>query len=103
MLAQLGFDAIGIDISETAIHAANAYAGRVIGASNMDETRVEPLTGDVRFYQGDFFTQEWQAALPSKQQEKFDLVYDYTVSRRQCVDEGVRTLLMMGRRSSCAR
>lgn len=78
MLALHGFDAYGLEISDTAVKEAETYAEREIknprayhfgGKYRADET---PTRGTVTFLRGDFFNKDWS-------EEKFDLIYDYTV------------------------
>ncbi|KAF2279102.1 S-adenosyl-L-methionine-dependent methyltransferase [Westerdykella ornata] len=82
MLALHGFDAWGLEISHTAVEAAERYAAEQMhtpSPSNFAscETGTGIEAGTVRFLQGDFFDNDWVAQLPDRDR-KFDLIYDYT-------------------------
>lgn len=85
MLAQHGFDAYGLEISDTAIATAKAYSGPEMeapSAYNFSTRHYEPreTVGQVAFMQGDFFQRDWEQATALTGAAKFDLIYDYTVS-----------------------
>ncbi|RDW90568.1 uncharacterized protein DSM5745_02343 [Aspergillus mulundensis] len=104
-LALHGFDAVGLEISGTAVSAAREFAERELQLSSsgpranakyfgedfdVDRARARQLgletgTGKVHFCQGDFFDDSWLAELDADEDgdglvggRKFDLVYDYT-------------------------
>ncbi|EEB97264.1 hypothetical protein MPER_03459, partial [Moniliophthora perniciosa FA553] len=62
-LASVGFDVVGLDISETALAKATALM----------RVSVKGLRGNVTFKYGNFFE-----LAPANDDEKFDLIYDYT-------------------------
>lgn len=78
MLALHGFDVVGLEISSKGADAARAYAEQELaephdynfGSSDAVRPK-EP--GTVTIATGDFFDPSWTS-------EKFDLIYDYTVS-----------------------
>lgn len=76
MLALHGFDAYGLDVSETGISAARDHAKKEIqspGENNFGSNwKGSQGTGSVNFLQADFFAQE-------ENEPKYDLIYDYTV------------------------
>ncbi|KAF9003216.1 S-adenosyl-L-methionine-dependent methyltransferase [Cyathus striatus] len=59
----LGWETVGFDISETALQAAK---------TNLESKSNVPNSDKVKFQQGNFFT------LSVPEDQKFDLVYDYT-------------------------
>ncbi|KZF23609.1 thiopurine S-methyltransferase family protein [Xylona heveae TC161] len=85
MLALHGFDAYGLEISETAVATANRYASAELqnpqdynfGPENSIISQPDGV-GRVTFFQGDFFKSDWSDPLTNNGAEKFDLVYDYT-------------------------
>lgn len=84
MLAQHGFDAYGLEISETAVNEAEAYASAEMANPSGyhfggGQQRPEP-TGSVTFWKGDFFSSKWGSREDVDGEAKFDVVYDYTVS-----------------------
>ncbi|KAF2676856.1 S-adenosyl-L-methionine-dependent methyltransferase [Lentithecium fluviatile CBS 122367] len=82
MLALHGFDAWGLEISETAVSTAERYASKQMQSPSPENfarvevgSSIEP--GSVRFIKGDFFKQDWEVKLLGEA-VKFDLIYDYT-------------------------
>jgi methyl halide transferase len=72
LLASFGYDAVGVDGSETAIKAAET-----LPREHMDKYPLQPgvqQRGSVTYVVGDFFSKSWQG------DGQFDIVYDYTVS-----------------------
>lgn len=65
-MAKVGFDALGLDIAETAVAAASAHNEASLQASGQ-----EAWPGRVRFSTQDFFALE-------PPEDGFDLIYDYT-------------------------
>jgi SAM-dependent methyltransferase len=78
LLASFGYDAVGIDGSETAIEACKKLANEEADKyplHNSTESR-----GNITFLVGDFFETNWQSSLhPQGGIVSFDLIYDYTV------------------------
>ncbi|KAF9269350.1 thiol methyltransferase 1 [Marasmius fiardii PR-910] len=62
--ASLGYDVLGLDISPVALEKAQR---------TLQETGIEGLDSKVKFQAANFFDLD-----PAKENEKFDLVYDYT-------------------------
>jgi hypothetical protein len=82
MLALHGFDAYGLEISQTAVSEAERYASAEMadpGTHNFAPARNREgkQPGAVRFVEGDFFVSDWQSGEGGDAQ--FDLIYDYTV------------------------
>ncbi|KAF2752072.1 S-adenosyl-L-methionine-dependent methyltransferase [Sporormia fimetaria CBS 119925] len=82
MLALHGFDAWGLEISETAVETAQGYAaGQLKEPSSDNFPKVDgwsrPEAGSVAFVQGDFFKRDWEKAIPGDD-KRFDVIYDYT-------------------------
>ncbi|RJE23296.1 Thiopurine S-methyltransferase TPMT [Aspergillus sclerotialis] len=80
MLALHGFDAYGLEISQTAVAEAEKYASSELkeptehnfgSVGNLSER-----PGTVKFVEGDFFADGWESQCSDG--EKFDLIYDYT-------------------------
>jgi methyl halide transferase len=90
MLALHGFDAYGLEVSQTAVSTAESYSKHQQdnvspeNFSNLDSRpSIEP--GKIQFVLGDFFGNELERQCPKEASEGFDLIYDYTVtsSRRK--------------------
>ena len=92
MLALHGMDAYGLEVSQTAVDAANEYANieqtkpRDHNFSSPDPT-VTSFLGSVKgtfnFVVGDFFKSHWEDQCKrggEGTETGFDLIYDYTVS-----------------------
>lgn len=84
MLALHGFDAYGLEISETAVKEAEKYAFAELAKPSAyqfgSEQRPAHVPGSVTFFQGDFFTTRWKFKGEIDETTKFDVIYDYTVS-----------------------
>jgi hypothetical protein len=83
MLALHGFDAYGLEISDTAVKEAEKYAStELLKPSSYHFGTEQRLSapGSVTFFQGDFFTSQWDFKGGIDENTKFDVVYDYTVS-----------------------
>lgn len=84
MLALHGFDAYGLEISETAVKEAEAYAAAEMASPSSyhfgEGQSPAGSPGSAVFLKGDFFTSEWDFKGGIDAQTKFDLAYDYTVS-----------------------
>lgn len=85
MLALHGFDAYGLEISETAIKEARAYAAAELDNPSAyhfsGDTNLPDSAGSVTFFQGDFFSSKWDFQEGIEETTRFDIAYDYTVSR----------------------
>ena len=78
LLASFGYDAYGLEISETAVKRCEEER-----TTNGHDYRAQDEAvgaGATKFVQGDFFKDGWLKNLDLKGDSKFDLVYDYTVS-----------------------
>lgn len=84
MLALHGFDAYGLEISQTAVKEAEAYAAAEMASPSSyhfgDEQSRPESPGEAVFLKGDFFTSDWDFKGGIDAHTKFDLAYDYTVS-----------------------
>lgn len=89
MLALHGYDTYGLDVSEKAVEAARRYAANELrdpSAYNFRTTSASnhlpegATRGTATFLVGNFFEQKWEAHLAPEGEQKFDLIYDYTVS-----------------------
>jgi SAM-dependent methyltransferase len=77
MLAQFGYDAYGLDGSETAIQEANKLVQEQF--EQLPAEGHEGSKGRVSFMTGDFFRSDWLDTAGLAQEDTFDLIYDYTV------------------------
>lgn len=77
LLAEFGYDAYGLECSETALDECKKQADKVKGSLKARDEEVG--MGTYRFLDGDFFKDGWlkEAGL---EEGCFDLIYDYTVS-----------------------
>jgi len=88
MLALHGMDAYGLEVSQTAVSAANTYAEAQLAhpsAANFSGSAPRPPKapinrGKVKFVEGDFFMSDWMIDCLDEGEisEGFDLIYDYT-------------------------
>jgi hypothetical protein len=77
MLAQFGFDAYGLDGSETAIEQANKLVQSTF--EKLSAEGDEGSKGRVTFVVGDFFRSDWKTTVGLAEEDTFDVIYDYTV------------------------
>lgn len=95
LLASHGYDAIGLDISESAIKECKVLAEKE-GPTYLHGA-TDP--GTYQFIVGDFFSDNWLKSVGADE-SRFDFVYDYTVSnadlaaccRKSPVSTGLCTL-----------
>ena len=78
LLASFGYDAVGLEYSETAVRRCWEEKERNGGRYFVRDQELG--AGKVSFVQGDFFKSEWLQGDVGRN-GAFDLVYDYTVSR----------------------
>ncbi|KAJ5579967.1 uncharacterized protein N7459_005952 [Penicillium hispanicum] len=82
MLALHGFDAYGLEISETAVKEAEAYADAEIASPSSyhfgPDQHWSGSRGSATFLQGDFFSSQWALKSSVDHSTKFDVIYDYT-------------------------
>lgn len=76
LLSSLGYDVVGLDYSHRALSAARENQNKVQYKSS--EEGVE--CGRVTWVSGDFFGETWEGGEGGEGTQKFDLIYDYTVS-----------------------
>lgn len=78
LLESFGYDAIGLEVSEDAVKAAKEYAkdsGSEYPAKDKGAGK-----GSSKFVHGDFYKDDFLRDAGLKEGERFDLIYDYTVS-----------------------
>lgn len=79
LLASFGYDAYGLEISDTAVRRAKEEQEKNAGKYPI---RAEAVgAGSITFICGDFFDDKWQRDLGI---EHFEFIYDYTVRTIQC-------------------
>jgi hypothetical protein len=85
MLALHGFDAYGLEISETAVKEAQAYTLAEMKSPSAYHFATEQhrpdSPGSATFLKGDFFSTEWDFKGDTDDSIMFDIAYDYTVSQ----------------------
>lgn len=74
LLESFGYDAVGLEYSAKAIEECEKFA-----KERGDEYEIMVQGGSRKFVQGDFYEDDWREKLGMCGQ-KFDLIYDYTVS-----------------------
>jgi methyl halide transferase len=80
LLAAYGYDVVGLEISPEAVRACEEFR-RVEGDKEVYGVRDESVgKGSVKFVLGDFYADEWKEVVGMRSDERFDLIYDYTVS-----------------------
>lgn len=86
MLALHGLNVIGLDVSQTAVSAANTYAEMQLAnpsTNNFADPDERPLVerGSVQSFAADFFNSGLLAQFQDDKNtfDGFDLIYDYTV------------------------
>jgi hypothetical protein len=101
MLALHGFEAYGLEVSQTAVSAANTYAETQLAhpsAENFLTQDYQPSNGHgkVKFLEGDFFMLDWMSDCLREGEifQGFDLIYDYTASYYPFRPFGVTELLL---------
>jgi SAM-dependent methyltransferase len=77
LLASYGYDAYGLDISDTAVKLCEEYAREHRKDYPAKDESVG--AGKVKFIAGDFFREEWEREMEGE--ARFELLYDYTVLR----------------------
>ena len=77
LLASFGYDAVGLEVSETAVKRGREEKEKNGGEYPIKDEKQG--AGKVSFVQGDFFKSEWLGPDVGKD-GVFDLIYDYTVS-----------------------
>lgn len=76
LLASFGYDAFGLEVSETAV--TRCYEEQKANGHRYPVRNEIDGAGKVRFESGDFFSAEWIKGIADD--GKVDLIYDYTVS-----------------------
>ena len=75
LLASFGYDAFGLDVSETAVK--RCYEEQKANGHKIPIKDEISGSGAVKFIQGDFFGTDWMVNIEGD--GKVDLIYDYTV------------------------
>lgn len=78
LLAEHGYDAVGVDISAAAIVDAKAWVG--VQLDKMEASGAAVPKGKIELVAGDFFKNDWIESLGIEVQGGFDIIYDYAVS-----------------------
>jgi hypothetical protein len=76
LLATMGYDAVGLDGSETAIEACKKMVSD--SQTELEKEASAAGLGEIKFVKGDFFAKDWEEQVLGDQ-KGFDLIYDYTV------------------------
>lgn len=82
MLAVKGFEAEGLEVSNQAVNAANAFARTQIEVGSPTPSNGVfhfASGGTVEFLSGNFFDTDWERHDGTKRTGQYDLIYDYTV------------------------
>ena len=78
LLASFGYDAVGLEVSETAVKTC--YEEQKVHGNKYPVRDEKIGQGRVSFLLGDFFGTSWMSDIQGD--GKIDLIYDYTVSER---------------------
>jgi Thiopurine S-methyltransferase (TPMT) len=78
LLSSFGYDAVGLEYSETAIKACHQFQKEHGSEYPMRDEQIG--SGTAKFAVGDFFKDDWIGGSAGPE-NKFDLIYDYTVSQ----------------------
>jgi hypothetical protein len=78
LLESFGYDVVGLDIGEGAVKAANDYAND--HGSEYPVRDEKAGKGSRKYVRGDFYKDDFLKDAGMREGEKFDLIYDYTVS-----------------------
>ena len=87
LLASFGYNAFGLEVSETAIKGC--LDEQRINGANYPVINKAIGPGRAIFIKADFFNNSWMHQM---EVEKFDLIYDYTVSNPSCIRAGIEKL-----------
>lgn len=85
MLAMHGFDVFGLEVSPIGGATAKKHAESELAHPsdfNFADPSCKPAQGpgSIEIIVGDFFKRDWETQCIPSTGEKFDLIYDYTVS-----------------------
>jgi methyl halide transferase len=78
LLQSFGYDAVGLEVSAGAVQAAKEFADQY--SLKYPARDGESGKGSCKFVHGDFYKNDFLADAGLNEGEKFDLIYDYTVS-----------------------
>ena len=81
LLASFGYDAYGLEISETAVN--RCVEEQKIHGHNYPVRDQSVGAGKVSFFDGDFFSNKWMIHVEGD--GKLDLIYDYQVDFHSCI------------------
>ena len=85
LLSSYGYDAVGLEISPQAVTACKEFAEANEGSYPVRDEKVGK--GSAQFVLGDFYKNEWKKEVGMEENETFDLVYDYTVSKKSPIGQ----------------
>ena len=77
LLESFGYEAVGLEVSEGAVKAAEDFAAEHGGQYSVRDEKVGK--GSRKFVLGDFYKNDFLKDVGMEEGEKFDLIYDYTV------------------------
>ena len=80
LLKSFGYDAIGLECSESAVKGCREF--EEAHGSEYQNHDAESGEGTAQFVNGDFFRDGWLAEIAGSE-KKFELIYDYTVSHNR--------------------
>ena len=80
LLASFGYNAFGLEVSETAVK--RCLEEQKVNEDSYPGTKEVIGPGEAIFINGNFFSNSWVRRTGA---EKFDLIYDYTVSDSSCI------------------
>lgn len=82
LLSSLGYDVVGLDYSHRALGAAKENQKKALDDGKYKSIEEGVECGRVTWVSGDFFGDKWEGGEGSEGTQKFDLIYDYTVSKK---------------------
>jgi methyl halide transferase len=98
LLASFGYDAVGVDGSETAIKAAKKLRQDALDKYPL-QTGVQER-GNMTFICDDFFSKSWESeAGCNVENAQFDIIYDYTVGPGSAFPDTYSTAIVLVRSS----
>jgi SAM-dependent methyltransferase len=81
LLSSLGYNVVGLDYSPRALNSAKENQKKTLEEGKYGSAEEGVESGRVTWVSGDFFGDKWEGGVGSEGTEKFDLIFDYTVSK----------------------
>lgn len=78
LLESFGYDVVGLEISPKAVEEAEKFGKDNEGQYAVHDAKVG--RGSRKYILGDFYKDDWLEKIGFSKADKFDLIYDYTVS-----------------------